>query len=474
MFNMHKEEHADKIRMKLKKKVQKKFSIWGFFLIVFFFVFGAFAVKLDRSQDFRCWMKELIRSCKIIYNFMIKHKFFDKTLDLMQQINRHMGTICTTVTTFSTIITAAVIFYYSVQDNKKVGIPHRRILIYIFGAFFLPVLFVISLANVLVIDFAWCIGYKYTAYYGIVMEYIIIFHIILAILFSTSFKFSLGAICYAEHKQFTELCRYGKNKLKNVTNQKRENILHHMEQAVISSELISDKMELIERLLKIPFTGCGLIQAFHGNPKVLFLEQNMDVELIYYFYHENIYSSLVYLGKNGNKMERERLYNSIYRFLVILTETFNSCYEKADDSRQKFRQEETYLITISAFINAVQYSKVDEAEDFCINVINGIVNMDYRKEVVLYYVIYQEFLYHVQADAIKLSKIEKIGCMKSSWKQEIDLRRCLKFWDIWSSAVSLGDRNRVSYLMDAVTTMQNNLGRSVIITYINWKLGKRE
>ena len=75
------------------------------------------------------------------------------------------------IISYNAILAAAVILFYSVMDNRKEGIPHRRIMSFAFGSKSVPALFLISLILVPV----GFIMNKYSLYYISTLALIIVF-----------------------------------------------------------------------------------------------------------------------------------------------------------------------------------------------------------------------------------------------------------------------------------------------------------
>lgn len=441
------------VKRRLKKDIQLRTQWWEWAIVIVWMVILYNFLIIDICPFYKICVKIQIEI--IEFFFFYRYEKINLLFRFVENnIYSNMDTICNTVITFSTILTAAIVFFYSVQDNKKEGIPHRRIISYVFGTYFIPILFGLSLVMIFILNLAWYMGFKYTAYYCVLSEFFFQLIVIALILLSTSFRFGIVAICYAESKQYMLL--------KDVSEKdKRENILHHMEQVVISDELISDKVELINSILRIPYCKSGIVNIW-------FNRNNLDLRkeycsLIYYFYYENIVSSFSRLVSKEMKIERDRIYDNIYTFLEELTAML--IYEL--DKKYEENIKENYLMTVMAFMNAVQYSKAKEAEAFCRYIINKLVAECLRTEIILMYIIYQELLYQTDNSAISISNINKIKNIKKiDFKDEININRCSKFWKIWISTTSLDENDGQCYMVNAINSLCTKNEKSCVISYI--------
>lgn len=97
------------------------------------------AFVMDLNQEAKIRIYEKIGSCltKIAPSFrVLAWELKDKLSDSLEQLFN-------IIITLDTILAAAVVFFYSVQDSRKEGIPHRTIMAYTFGSFTVPILFIV-------------------------------------------------------------------------------------------------------------------------------------------------------------------------------------------------------------------------------------------------------------------------------------------------------------------------------------------
>lgn len=318
----------------------------------------------------------------------------------------------------NSVLAAIVIFFYSVQDSKKVGIPNRTILTYSFGSFAVPLFFIMAMCllpfTLLLLNFNMIIVSIITLaiVFGLQMLIVVI------ILISTSYKFSYDIICNVEVKCYKKLCEKSSYnaKSKKFLKTNYANSLYHFEQIIMSDELTTIKMGLIKRLLCVPFYDkkrvrikeiCKKGNVYNGNVEKKCLEQN-DLFVIYKFYYENLFSAMEYLSKKENNIERNKVYLVLYELLEEIKET----YEKTTKS-EKIKK--NYLMTVSGILNAVLDSDAMDKEAFSNYVFNECIeDMEIWREQIGLYFLFQEYLYrtHIERNEIcqkiKLDKLLNI------------------------------------------------------------------
>lgn len=371
------------------------------------------------------------------------------------------------ILTVNTILAAVVILFYSVQDNRKEGIPHRVILSYTFGRFTIPIIFVMTML-LLPLDYLFCLSsMKISAFIGIVSSYALQMIIIVLILLTTSHKYSIHAITNSEIRQFRNLVELDKNRV-IVESSRHYNeqylwtyLLHHMEQVIKSEELITDKMELIRRLLKVPYYKKE--RCLLRKERFTYKENATEAEIrrTYEFYYKNLIPVLEYLNGNKKSEERNKVYQLIYKFLEELA----TVYEKR-------KSQAMYLTTVSAIMNAVLMANAEEAEGVCNYIFNeciqdeNIGNMQMKL-----YVLFQEMLYRVNNRAIRLDNLKRnkyfitVGRLgEDMTEKEEDV--LVKYWEIWIQELTVSKDFSNRCLRNALETLQGHCSDSIPIFYI--------
>ena len=139
------------LNKKLNNVVKRKVNleIWVIFLISFLLL--GLASASDYSEQFREWWKAFIKHFCEKNEWMNMYEsiktFRKQFIDLLEDLHE-------VLITFETILAAAVVFYYSVQDNRREGIPHRTILAYTYGSWSIPAVFLFTMLGVFVLYFS--------------------------------------------------------------------------------------------------------------------------------------------------------------------------------------------------------------------------------------------------------------------------------------------------------------------------------
>lgn len=97
------------------------------------------------------------------------------------------GMICDVVVAYSTMLAAVVIFYYSVTENKRLGVPYRRLIAYTVGPLTIPILFVVTLLLAVFMVVSHHMPWKHTTYVCAIYILLLQTCIIIEILRSTSY-----------------------------------------------------------------------------------------------------------------------------------------------------------------------------------------------------------------------------------------------------------------------------------------------
>ena len=416
--------------------------------------------------------------------------------------------------TLGTILAAAVIFFYSVQDNRKEGIPNRMIMSYTSGSLTVPVLFM-SLMFLIPVNYAAVsMELHYFAWTGMIFTYITQILILWIILKSTSHSYSVHAICNAEICQYQKLVEIEK-RLQGMENTEREYaflwtyLLQHLEQALLSDEIATDKLELARRLIRVPWYEKKIsfweeplwsLQKYFGkkqksmgaNPELSpgrLKEEHL--KSLYEFYYRNLITVLQYMGPQEYREERNKIYLVFYEFLEELT----AVYERESASGVKTAeagngmeiteggsQRETaeacesyqcYVMTVCGILNAVADSHVTEAEEVCNYVFNHVISRKVWKMQIFLYFLFQGYLSWINADTARIEKLDEIEGIES-WNigkiSEQQMDECQKFWRIWIRDTSLPEGKINNFFVKVVKTLAEDGHKPDQIEYIRLEL----
>lgn len=401
------------------------------------------------------------------------------------------------VVTLNTILATVVIFFYSVQDTKKSGVSHRAIMAYSKGSFAIPVLFFLTFITCPMMFLFYELSMKWSAFYCMLVTYVIEVYISCLILISTSFQYNVHVLCNVEIRQFNALKELDKNR---VVKRRKDGykgnplyvwtyLLHHIEDVIRSDELISDKLIVIKRLIRVPFYNKEfslwrrVINIFGRYVGVTILDSKIkdsfvemigdnDPERVYEFYYYNVLSVLE-CQKETRAEEQEKFNMVLYEFIEELTEAY--CIYRDSESESS----KNYILAVSGILNAVLYSNVEKSEDVCITVFNNILSKykkledDYMNLLNLY-ILYQQLLKTVKPEASKIDKIYNIDRFYEWTIDEIRLNQYLYYWSVWMAFTTVNVvKSRLKYNEIARTVQGKEVSATVIVRLMELKERKR-
>lgn len=448
---------------KIHNGIRRKLHI---FLII---ILSAFALALLISVFF-----DLNVCATSVVNHYLNEKVRRLISDNVKSFNDMLITI-------STILAATVIFFYSVQDNRKEGIPHRAILAYSFGSYAIPVFFFLSMI-ILPAGF-WLFQFNMRITFIVCTAFSFFFQIsIMAlILFSTSFTYGLRVIRNAEIRQYMMLRESrGGNDSELESNPQFiwTYLLHHLEQVVTSDELIADKMMLVRELLKTPYHKKQ--RKWHERRKrrneivsdmlKICLEEN-DPGRIYEFYYGNLSAVMRYLSCKEHSSEREKIYLVLYEFLDNMKELY--AMVKKSQSLHMEEAGANYLMTISGLMNAILDSETSDAELVCNYILNKCIkDQEIREKQIGLYFLFQEYLYRIRKEGkdsdrvIPLQHLSQINGVTGWHMEDSDKKLYFDFWQIWMDWTSLPEKKRIDYFRNVIAAMKGTKYYSDLASHI--------
>lgn len=467
---------VNKIRRIAKSGWGNIFCFLSFSLILLKLVFC-----LEKNMEFRIWVYDFLEQ-------LIKEKgirIFKTWRDTLNVVGEDV------LNEMEGILGGIVAFFYSVQDSRKDGIPYRTILAYGFGSYTVPVLFFYTWILFLGATYA-RISSLQTLESMFVFQ-ILVFQalIIIFILLSTAYKYSIHVIGNAEIRQFRILTKDAnrRKKQKSRISEKAENnplyvwthLLHHLEQVVLSDELISDKMILIRRIIGTPYYKgpTTLFTKAFGRMRNIGSKQNKykiklykkrfrsnNLEKVYEFYFENVLTIFEFLDGNEEKQLLNGIFLVLYEFMEELTQKYREIKinEKKDKRKEKIRK--CYLITLSGIMNGVMVSNTENAEMFCHYILNNIMTEGEERKLQLHlYFLFQEYLYRIKKEAIKIDNLAHIDGLEE-WTVIKNRKLYEEFWIIWMKFTSINTEYGYQYLLGAMNTLLDTGVDSSTIMYI--------
>ena len=431
-----KQKNNINVNKELKSATRQIVDIKIILYLVSAFIIMAVAFVIDLLRGAKLWIYGKARDMLIHINLA----WYEAAREIKVLIENSSGQFFDIIITLDTILAAAVIFFYSVQDSRKEGIPHRTIMAYTFGSFTVPILFVISMLMLPVSFFALFLNLGWFAWTGMIFTYITHVIIIILILLSTSYQYSVHAIGNAEIKQYQKLCSMELRRQEQEYKEKEKveqnpsfiwtYLLHHLEQVVLSDELIADKLELIRRLIRAPY---------YRNVVKLKEEYTLPFG-----------KKLKKKGNKGPRISKEK-------------------EEKVLGNCRK-----NYLMTICGILNPVMESNADDAEGFCNYVFNHIVCDSEWGLQIDFYFLFQEYLYRTNPNAIKLKLLEEVYGLGRWDGPSAETEVYEKFWGVWTKFTTLSKKNRYLYFRKAFRTLKKETCESEPITYIRMAVQKQK
>lgn len=441
---------------------------------------------------FSCVIKafsfDLLKKAGVVTNKSAEMAAFLGTIK--DKLSNNIDQYCNMVMTLDTILAAAVIFFYSIQDSRKGGIPHRTILAYTLGAFTVPVLFVVTLLMLPFCYMAQSFNLNWTVCVSLLFTYIIQMMIVVFILVSTSYQYSVYAITNVEIRQFKAMSDQEDVREQDAQEGNQESrqekveqnpfftwtyLQHHLEQITLSDELVADKLLLARRILRVPYYEREILLREEMLRPFRMYEHNLQMSAerlgtvrlknIYEFYYGNLLAVFNHIKQPKDSEYRDKIYLILYEFLEELTELYEEMKRK-NESIDKHR--ENYLMTISGIINAVLSSNVEESEAFSNYVFNHIVSKDMWDTQIGLYIVYRKYLY---AKDNSLSKYTKANLTQivdiNKWKSNIDENKniYIAFWMVWMEFTTISLKDSYNYLYETLKVLQGDRTGTDPITY---------
>lgn len=358
--------------------------------------------------------------------------------------------MCNVIVTYGTMLVASVIFFYSVMDNKRLGIPYRRLLDLTIGSHTIPILFIMTLLLTVFMVMARAVSWKYTTY--VCMGYILLvqMYVIVHILLSTSYAHCKRIICRYERKRFMK-----QEKIYNLGE-----FTGYLERAVHSGEIIQDKAEMLGDFLRIPFDGAVWKMYGRSIRKGTF-DEKREGRRIYGFYFVNILSAFRNGGEDITDLELDQLYAVIINFLKKYLDQDGSGMGALKKCLQKKYKEQEYTCMIQ-YISHMVIS----------GIMNGLIFGNARGHTELYRSILAkcEFSDEVKRKQIQLRALFQEVLVLTDMKAELpgyeremiegwkpgnmeEISFCAEMWDVWTEMFDVSFYHKARYFNAAIRTM---------------------
>lgn len=361
-------------------------------------------------------------------------------------------TICGAVITYSTMLVAIVVFFYSVIDNKRLGIPYRRLIAYTIGSHTIPILFMAILLLTIFMLIVRSVPWRYTTFACIIYILMIQIFVIIEILISTSYKHCKRIICRIERRRY--IAGMG---VEEEFNTEWAYSFGHLEHAIHSEEFIPDKKELLIDFLWIPFhrhIGRFYKKAKDGQKCI----ETERLERIYQFYFVNILSAFQNFDGDEKHLERNQLYICIKDFVLALSE--RNLKNMKDDINMQY----VYHMALSGIMNGLISSNVEDGIVFCNLLFSKyLLNGDVSRRQLSLFALFLEMLSIFETKMI-------FGSVKwtdyADWKpfDMEDVVFCAEFWGIWTKMYDISFLDKVQHFERAMQTLSGRSNVSAVIS----------
>lgn len=368
------------------------------------------------------------------------------------------GTVCDVIIAYSTMLAAVVIFYYSVTENKRLGVPYRKLMAYSVGSLTIPILFVAILLLTVFLVVSLHIPWKHTAYVSAIYILLLQTCMIIEILRSTSYEYGKKVICRVGRKEYWKEIESGGN-----YSMSRVYIAGHLERAIHSDEVIEDKKELLGEFLRIPFQKEEGELSCDNFCQEVYTEKK-ELEKIYQFYFSNISSAFQNLDGREKQVERNELYSCIGAFLKELHKCMKDIERVPKWEDQMECLWRACHMALSGIMNGITYSGVEDNAGFCEYVFSECIpDREMRMPQMRLYVLFQEV---VDMVGEKPKQRQRRIRNMNEWepiKKEADIEFCIEFWDIWFTMFQVPLERKMRRFQAAMQTMTGRSNESVAV-----------
>ncbi len=361
---------------------------------------------------------------------------------------------CNFVITFATITTAVMVFSYSVLDNNRMGVSNRTVIRYRFGNKLFPACFIISLLRLPVMKILLYIDLKYILCIELLLSSLSQIVIITFVVLSNNMEWVIQSIAENEKKQYIKLFKLQADELKQITPWENP----HVQRAMKSTELFSDKANLLDAVFLIPFNVEGSDKETTELKTIL----DIDMNILYIFYYQNAFGAFSAFSENQD--ERQRLYTLFYvEIKKLIQET--SQYDKKKDPEMEYK----VSLAISAILNAALMSRVLEGEAFCIHVLKDVcalLNAELQKQQIIHYFLMLELMNMIDNGKVPIKYLNQLSYVlrhdSGRWLNVF----CHSYWNIIVKNCTVNKDDNEVYFWNAVLTLRKKEQSSMLMSYI--------
>ena len=423
-------------------------------LPVTFMLAEIFLIIIGFSFEFR-W-KHMINSMRVIQGTALSHLMFVKRM-----LSAELGDFCDLVVTCGSITAAVVILCYSVLDCSRMGISNRTVIRYRIGNLTLPLIFLTSVVRLPILKILCYLKWNYILALELCWALFTQFLIIGFVIWSSSMNATIRAV----HKQ--EIWQYKKQFAIKEADRKYLSAwkVNHLQYALQSPELFSDKARLLQKVLKVPMEvrlKKSVIDRQDNQRDNQFL---IVIESVYTYYFENIYSACDALRSNVD--ERQKLYTFLYDAVRKIIDIDL----KGTESRyfNGLTNEDGVCFIISGILNAILMSNVPEAEKVCVYILReccSAMSSKRKNRQIMYYFLMLELRYRIGENGSNIQYWQQVCDLfeKDDWEW-LDTM-CYEYWKILVRQTTFRGESSARMFYDAIITLKGQSYASALMVSI--------
>lgn len=437
------------IRAIEKKMAQLRWRdfVWPFlclFLEVFFFI-ECFNFELNDRERLKENVYEVGENIVIAFSDENRDEAKVIIRNFLFNIKSKTDDIVDMVVSFSAVSSSVVIMFYSLMDNRHLGIKNRTVMRYFLGLFTMPLIFSLILIKLPLLKILSSTEMYFTVLMGVGYTLVQQFLVIFLILLATSSPFSIWMITGQECWQYKRLF--------SEKNQKHSKFdiwdIQHIRFAMESSELFNEKAKLVRKVLLIPVTSSCLKKLEKG-------ERRKYTRLFEYYYTHllNAFKSA------ADADERNQLYNIVYDMLSDYLSIVKEQVEKKEWHIWIFH------LICGATMLAAMMSEMKEREAFCNYILNEVIqDHTMRDRQIYYYFLGNDWLSRTNLACVQADQLGEIKGFYEWRLSDTDIYTGWQYWQIMLGMFSLTYEEMADTYFQAAATALGLDDTSIFISY---------
>ncbi len=367
--------------VKLSKRVS--FGLIVIILIPLFLFFYLWVTR--KNQWFIC-----------VFRFLLGQLGFDSQMVLENMVN-NAGFLGNSVWMMATILSGAVIFYCSLLGYKSYGIPNRQLIAYSAGSWSLPLLVASTFVMVLLMTSAYYTSYFTLFYFWAVYS---LMPQVIAYIYCMRYcsrKQCFRIILKVEGRQYKwlqkkllsvsaaeEYSQKDEEAVQIRNNEVCEKLIFHTQLVMSGEETLEEKMELIQKILFVPFSRYEYRCA--GRQK--------DLQGIYLYIYQNVKRVLQYSSEVISDFEADQFYFMIYENIKKIERIYDeeACRidlgEIGDFGEKQTDEYPLYWEKLAVYLSAVFHAVLPERNmrnrwKFVLYIVNDLIAPEEEKRLVI-------------------------------------------------------------------------------------------